>query len=240
MSWVSTDKFKTVCESIKNYVIGQADDAYNKAVNKMAGEYLPLTGGTISGDLSVTESIHTNQLRIFDAEIFNLFSVNSSELSAEFTTNTEEFRFMGELSNPLPVYIGEPSKDEHAATKKYVDDAIASVDHSTFLKKTGDTMSGTLDMGENSITNVANPANDGDASNKKYVDDAISAATGQLPDTYVKKSGDTMTGALNVLAPTEDNNATNKKYVDTQNALDVKLADEMTDTELAEIEAIFA
>ena len=188
MSWVSTDKFKTVCESIKNYVIEQANDAYTKAVNKMTGEYVPLAGGTMTGALNVLE----------------------------------------------------PTENSNATTKKYVDDAIASVDHSTFLKKTGDTMSGTLDMGENSITNVAEPANDGDASNKKYVDDAISAATGQLPDTYVKKSGDTMTGALNVLAPTEDNNVTNKKYVDTQNALDVKLADEMTDTELAEIEAIFA
>ena len=101
MSWVSTEKFKTVCEAIKNYAVGQADDAYNKAVKKM-GDY---------------------------------------------------------------------------------------------VAKSGDTMSGTLDMGENSITNVAEPVNDGDASNKKYVDDAIAASGG---DKYVAKTGDIMSGNLSI------------------------------------------
>lgn len=120
MSWVSVEKFKTVCEAIKNYVIGQADDAYNKAVEKM-GDY---------------------------------------------------------------------------------------------VKKSGDTMTGVLNMGYHNITQLPEPANDTSATNKKYVDDAIESATGSIPDTYVKKSGDTMTGALNVIEPTEDSNATTKKYVD--------------------------
>lgn len=135
MSWVSTGKFKTVCEAIKNYVVEQANDAYDKAVAKISGEFVPLAGGTMTGALNVIE----------------------------------------------------PTEDSNATTKKYVDDSIKSAD----LQQ------------------------------------------------YVKKAGDTMTGALNVMAPTEDGNATTKKYVDEQNALDVKLSDEMTETELADVEAIF-
>ena len=216
MSWVSTEKFKTVCEAIKNYVIEQANDAYNKAVNKMTGEYLPLTGGELSGSLTVNDYVHANTLRAKYYEGYAELKINPDEPIAEFRTTTEEYSFADSNNEPIPVYVGEPSKDKHAATKKYVDDSIAAVDHTTFLKKTGDTMTGTLDMGENSITNVAEPVNEGDASNKKYVDDAIADATGQLPDTYVKKSGDTMTGELIMDASENEANIIQVKATDSQ------------------------
>lgn len=196
MSWVSTAKLSTLCETIKTYIIGQANDAYTKAETKMSTDYVAKSGSTMTGALNVIE----------------------------------------------------PVEDSNASTKKYVDDAIASVDHSTFLKKTGDTMSGTLDMGENTISNVKTPTAVGDAANKSYVDEALASASGGYIQTFVKKSGDTMTGTLdmsgnsidNVLAPSNDGQAANKKYVDTQDAKKVNTSDEMTDTELATIEAIFA
>lgn len=40
----------------------------------------------------------------------------------------------------------------------------------TYVAKTGDSMTGTLSMGNNKITDVMSPVNDGDAVNKGYVD----------------------------------------------------------------------
>ena len=51
---------------------------------------------------------------------------------------------------------------------------------------------------------------------------------------YVKKSGDTMTGALNLPAPTENANAANKKYVDDADAiLNAAIQKEVQDRETA-------
>ena len=48
-------------------------------------------------------------------------------------------------------------------------DAIANK-----VNKAGDTMTGSLDMNINSITNLAAPTNNGDATNKQYVDGSVS------------------------------------------------------------------
>jgi hypothetical protein len=47
-----------------------------------------------------------------------------------------------------------------------------------FVAKSGDSMTGVLDMGGNRITNLADPVNDSDAANKAYVDAQISAIAG--------------------------------------------------------------
>ena len=54
-----------------------------------------------------------------------------------------------------------------------------------FVEKSGDTMTGNLDMGGNSVLNIAPPGSSGDAVNKAYVD-----------NTFVDVTGDTMTGNL--------------------------------------------
>ena len=89
-----------------------------------------------------------------------------------------------------------------------------------YVKKSGDTMTGALDMQNHKITNVAAPTETADAANKGYVDTAVSGLTnGTTALPYVKKAGDTMTGALNLPAPTADANAANKKYVDAADAV---------------------
>ena len=56
----------------------------------------------------------------------------------------------------------------------------------------------------------------------------LTNGTTEIP--YVKKSGDTMTGALNLPAPTADANAANKKYVDDKDAvLDAAIKKEVQD-----------
>ncbi|KAH3826339.1 hypothetical protein DPMN_128239 [Dreissena polymorpha] len=83
---------------------------------------------------------------------------------------------------------------QDAATKNYVDTHAVS--------KTGDTMTGTLDMNGCAITNLLNPSTAQGAATKSYVDKQDSAqiiTLNSYVDTHaVSKSGDTMTGDLNM------------------------------------------
>ncbi len=72
--------------------------------------------------------------------------------------------------------VADPTADQDAATKAYVDTADALK-----VAKAGDTMSGALAMGSNKITGLAEPTASGDAATKGYVDgvaiDGISPGT---------------------------------------------------------------
>jgi hypothetical protein len=84
----------------------------------------------------------------------------------------------------------------------------------TAVQKTGDTMTGDLDMGGNEIENLAAPIAPTDAANKDYVDTGLA---GKL-----SLAGGTMTGALNMgnnpitvlSSPSASSDAANKGYVD--------------------------
>jgi len=109
--------------------------------------------------------------------------------------------------------VGQPTQNNDAATKLYVDtqDALK-------VAKAGDTMSGALAMGTNKITDLGTPTLSTDASTKGYVDtnDALKVA----------KAGDSMTGSLamgnnkitGLGTPTANDDATTKNYVDTADA----------------------
>lgn len=62
------------------------------------------------------------------------------------------------------------------------------------VSKAGDTMSGDLDMGGNSITNLADPVSAGDAANKGYVDSAINGLAWKDPVRVVAISDITLSG----------------------------------------------
>lgn len=97
--------------------------------------------------------------------------------------------------------------------------------------KSGDTMSGLLQMNGNKVQSSAVPTTNVDLTNKLYVDNII-AGFG-----YVLKTGDTMTGTLNMGAnkitssytPVNADDLTRKGYVDTQDGLRVlKTGDTMS------------
>jgi hypothetical protein len=85
----------------------------------------------------------------------------------------------------------------------------------TAVQKTGDTMTGDLDMGNNQIENLGTPFGPADATTKTYVDTADALK--------LDKSGGTMTGALNMgsqgltnlTTPSASTDAATKGYVDT-------------------------
>lgn len=73
--------------------------------------------------------------------------------------------------------LADPTADQDAATKKYVDDVESGLDEAK-LDKSGDTMSGNLNMDGHTVSGVADPAADNDAANKKYVDTGVTRAEG--------------------------------------------------------------
>ena len=81
--------------------------------------------------------------------------------------------------------------------------STATVDLSSVLKLTGGTMQGNIDMGSNSIVNIAMPNADTDVTNKKYVDELFSSVD---LSGYFKKDGSVaMTGGLNLNNNSIDN-----------------------------------
>lgn len=112
-----------------------------------------------------------------------------------------------------------PADLADAATKEYVDTAIADIPKGEYLEKSGGAMTGAIDMGANKVTNLANPTEIKDAATKGYVDTAIE---GIPTDNYLETTGGTMTGNIvmegatvtGVPTPVNDGDAANKAYVD--------------------------
>lgn len=112
-----------------------------------------------------------------------------------------------------------PADLADAATKEYVDNAIADIPKGDYLELTGGEMSGDINMGGNKIANAADPTAEKDLATKGYVDNKfIDVPLGD----YLETSGGTMTGNITfnggtvtgIQEPTTDNDAANKKYVD--------------------------
>ena len=93
--------------------------------------------------------------------------------------------------------------------KKYVNNKL-----NLKLTKSGDGMSGELDMNDNKIIDLKTPTDNADATTKKYVDNKHALT--------LLKSGGTMTGEINMgddkitdlATPTNNSDAATKKYVD--------------------------
>ena len=144
--------------------------------------------------------------------------------------------------NALETKITQEVEDRTEADNA-IKQEIANLTNGTtampYVKKSGDTMTGALDMQNHKVTNVAAPTETADAANKGYVDTAISGLTdGTTAMPYVKKTGDTMAGDLKmgsymvsqISLPTENQHLANKKYVDNKAAeLDAAIKKEVQD-----------
>lgn len=139
--------------------------------------------------------------------------------------------------NGNPVTIGNstylllnetPTQPLHAANKKYVDDQDSALqqlltdmiddviaDLSLYVLKSGDTMSGTLTLGQNAslvvtaggtgtinmgakrVQNVLNPVANQDAATRFYVDTSIQTAIDNIPPPVIPPVGTIYAGSLN-------------------------------------------
>ena len=124
-----------------------------------------------------------------------------------------------------------PSSNEYTALETLIEEAQDVIDGlPSKVSKSGDSMSGNLDMTDNKIVNLGAPTADADAANKEYVDDAVGAIpvitvdsalsdTSENPvqnkvvknavDDKLSLSGGTMTGNINM----SDHDITSCRYV---------------------------
>ena len=188
---------------------------------------LPLTGGTMQGSINMGDHAITNVQEVElqssgDGLYIGSVVQPNGTAGARLTGvagGAAAFVKPDSQSIYVPVSVGSPTQDKHAATKEYVDNAVASVPSSgitqeqadaRYLQLSGGTMTGDLKVQES-------PASDASAVSKSYAHGLFASA---LP-----KSGGTMTGNLILnSAPTEDNQAATKAYVDAQIAANITAA----------------
>ena len=197
----------------------EAMDAANKEYvdNAVAGvnptgDYLPLTGGTMSGDITMGT----------DAKV--VFG-EGHIIGGNNTLLFESFQSLDADGAKIKM-VGSPTDLMDAANKNYVDSQTALVksdigtELTKYLPKAGGIMSGSIDMGGKRILNVGTPSINNDAATKGYVDNAIANIT--PGDEYLPLSGGKMSGFINmdnnpisnVPLPTGDFYVANKRYVD--------------------------
>lgn len=192
---------------------------------------LPITGGTMQGSINMGDHAITNVQEVElqssgDGLYIGSVVQPNGTAGARLTGvagGAAAFVKPDSQSIYVPVSVGSPSQDKHAATKEYVDTAIASIPSSgitqeqadaRYLQLSGGTMAGDLKVQES-------PASDASAVSKSYAQglaaSAISTANAakNTADAALPKSGGTMTGPLILSgAPTADNQAATKAYVD--------------------------
>ena len=156
-------------------------------------------------DANVTEAKLADDavttVKILDANVTNakLAKGIDAEKLADGSVDNSELQYIGNLTS----------------------DAQTQLDAKLALA--GGTMTGAIDMGSNSISNLKAPTSDSDAANKGYVDLSLSEFSISLPETKLALAGGTMTGAIdmgsnsisNLQTPTDNSDAANKSYVDT-------------------------
>ena len=114
--------------------------------------------------------------------------VSFEEVKENFLSRQEEFPMETQLdmNHNSITNLKDPQFGGEAATKTYVDSSISSVVSSTAgsiatrLPLSGGTMTGPLDMGTKSISNLPTPTTSSEATSKQYVDGQLNLKLGSV------------------------------------------------------------
>ena len=114
--------------------------------------------------------------------------VSFEEVKENFLSRQEEFPMETQLdmNHNSITNLKDPQFGGEAATKTYVDSSISSVVSSTAgsiatrLPLSGGTMTGPLDMGTKSISNLPTPTTSSEATSKQYVDGQLNLKVGSV------------------------------------------------------------
>lgn len=126
--------------------------------------------------------------------------VDALIMSTEIGTVTDRRLEIPVFERPIPPgYVA--TKDGAIISYDQLEDILGEMN---FLRTTGGTMSGDINMDQRKITGLVDPVGDSDAVRKRYVD-----------TNFMRKNGDKLDGPLYGLQnPTRDDEAANKGYTD--------------------------
>ena len=147
-----------------NKIIGVNAEGQYALIENSADSKLDKNNGTATGTTTFDKA-QANRLELLvDGESIGGF--RSIDLTPAVTDNGDDssMRF-------VPLFIGEPTKNAHAATKKYVDDIAGN-----YLPLAGGTITGSINAGKNTVTNLKEPEEGTDATTKNYVDGEVAKA----------------------------------------------------------------
>ena len=142
-------------------IISVGADGNYILMDNPANDKLDKNNGTATGTTTFDKAQANSIELLVDGKSIGGFRSIDSTLAVTDKGGDSGFKF-------VPLSIGEPTKDSHAATKKYVDGKA-----SNYLPLAGGTMTGSIDAGENTVTNLKEPEEGTDASTKNYVDKAV-------------------------------------------------------------------
>lgn len=192
-------------------VLQQIQELETGLEGDLAG-YLPLTGGTMTGALNVqapTEDANAATKKYVDDAVQNATDPElTGRVEALETSQAQQDTEIANLKNgttALPyikdtgdtvtgtydftgadLTVKTPTADASPATKAYVDSKITNLENGStalpYVKKTGDSMTGVLNMSNNKVTNVASPTENGDAVNYKTMNAMKTDLESQIGD----------------------------------------------------------
>lgn len=140
------------------------------------GDYLPLAGGTMTGDINMgghnIEDVNWSGLGDYDTGVGTQHSPDNYLVRVKGVKIMDATNELVGFPNGISVQgktvqgVATPTSDTDAANKKYVDDAVKGVGDD-YLPLTGGTMKGDINMARNDITGVDNIVGGGGTVNIK-------------------------------------------------------------------------
>nr|DAI71760.1 MAG TPA: hyaluronase tail fiber protein [Caudoviricetes sp.] len=143
---------------------------------------LPLTGGTLSGALTVQGNVTAQdptqaQHVVTKKHLESALSSLSADAQGKYLP-LKGGTLSGALTVRGNVIASEPKEATHLTTRKYVDDAVDTIQRDTadrYLKQAGGTITGNLTV--QGPCTVREPEQNSEAATKAYVDTAAAKAT---------------------------------------------------------------
>ena len=143
---------------------------------------LPLTGGTLSGALTVQGNVTAQdptqaQHVVTKKHLESALSSLSADAQGKYLP-LKGGTLSGALTVQGNVTAQDPTQAQHLTTRKYVDDAVDAIQRDTadlYLKQAGGTITGNLTV--QGPCTVREPEQNNEAATKAYVDTAVAKAT---------------------------------------------------------------